>query len=83
MADDQPKVEGGLLSHPLPIKTRGDVNRARVLPQVRETGTRPAASAPAPAAKPVMRDTSLDAAKGGFDYVSKRRRLQREISGRR
>jgi len=68
----------GHLSEPYPIKTRGDVNRARVLPP-------PLSTAP-PSRKeeqraPVQRDLSQP--KGGFDYVRKRNAVLREVSGRR
>lgn len=68
----------GHLSAPYPIKTRGDVNRARVLP--------PPLEAAAPVTRkeeraPVQRDLSQP--KGGFDYVRKRNLIQREVTGRR
>lgn len=73
------KVTGGLLDEPYPIKSRGDVNRARVLPMPRakrEPAT-PKASAPAPAG-----ETESEQPKGGFDYVVKRNRMMKRISGR-
>jgi len=85
MATDKPKVTGGLLDKPYPIKTRGDVNRARVLPQVRASGgdTKPALERMPKATPALERKQESERPMGGFDYVMKRRRLQREIQGDR
>lgn len=82
MADTPKVTKEGLLDRPYPIKSRGDVNRARVLPSPRAE-TAPAKAVTPIASKTVSRDTSLDRPAGAFDQVMKRRRLQREISGRR
>lgn len=76
--DDLPKVVGGKLTKPYPIKTMGDVSRARVLPPPASAAAAPAKAAAAP--KPVVHD---EQPKGAFDYVRKRNALSREISGRR
>jgi hypothetical protein len=92
MADDDdslPTVKNGVLSKPYPIKTMGDVNRARVLPP-------PAFDAPKrPISEPRFKArlgmggdgpraiTRDEQPKGGFDYVKKRNQLQRELSGGR
>lgn len=80
----QGKVVGGLLDEPIAINSRGDVNRARVLPQVRERKARPAVAAPTPAPAPAGERESDDTgqAKSGFDYVVKRNRMLNKISGR-
>jgi len=72
------KVTGGLLDEPYPIKTRGDVSRAKVLPLPRATA-RAKAAAPAPAPTPAGES---EQPKGGFDYVVKRNRMLKPISGR-
>lgn len=82
MADDTPKVVGGKLDRPYPIKTRADLSRARVLPPPRVTsGTSHSPMAPPAAA--AKAPSSGDQPKGAFDYVKRRNALQREISGRR
>ena len=78
MADDDdslPTVSNGRLSKPYPIRTRGDVNRARVLPP--PVDERPAAkkAAPAPAA-------ADEQPKGAFDYVVKRNRMMKQMGVR-
>lgn len=72
------KVTGGLLDEPYPIRSRGDVNRARVLPQVRSKRETAAPKASAPASAPAESEQP----KGGFDYVVKRNRLMKRISAR-
>jgi hypothetical protein len=84
VAGDKPKVEGGLLSTPYPIKTRGDASRARVLPNVRAGGDTTPALERAPKATPALqRKQESERPVSGFDYVLKRRKLQREIQGGR
>lgn len=80
--DDLPKVEGGKLTKPYPIKTAGDVQRARVLPPPRMSTPAPTVSAPAPSA-PARRMSGSEQPKSGFDYIRKRNALSREVSGRR
>ena len=73
------KVAGGLLDEPYPIKTRGDVNRAKVLPMPRakrETKA-PAAAVPSPAPA-----GESELPQSGFDYVVKRNRMMKRISAR-
>jgi len=77
-----PKVTGGLLDEPYPIRTKGDVNRALVLPRPRPTSDerlerRVAPKAPAKKAAPADEQP-----KGGFDYVRKRNRMMRGVSSR-
>ena len=79
--DESPKVVGGKLDRPYPIKTRGDVQRARVLPPPRMSTpasqpTRTATPAPAPVSR-------SEQPKSAVDYVRKRNALSREISGGR
>ena len=72
------KVTGGLLDEPYPIKTRGDLNRARVLPLPRAAATR---AAPKAAVDEAPKGDS-EQPKGGFDYVVKRNRMLRGVSSR-
>jgi len=74
-----PKVTGGLLDEPYPIKTRGDVSRSRVLPLPRATTKAAAPKAAAPVPTPAGES---EQPKGGFDYVVKRNRMMKSISGR-
>lgn len=85
MADDTPKVnKRGLLTKPHPIRNRGDVSRARVLPMPEASSDAPAISTKAPdAPKAPARDRSLDRPEGGFDYIRKRNAASRALSGRR
>ena len=76
---DTPKVVGGKLDRPYPIKSRGDVNRAKVLPPPR-MDTTPAPAAPSATPPTPSRDKSLDRPQGGFDYVVKRNNLMKGIS---
>ncbi len=79
--DDLPTVKNGVLSKPYPIKTMGDVNRARVLPPpAPDTPAAPMKKAAPAAPRAIARD---EQPKGGFDYVRKRNALQRELSGGR
>ena len=76
------KVTGGLLDEPIAINSRADVNRARVLPQVRaKRDTQKPAAAPAPAPSGGG-DDDTSQPKSGFDYVAKRNRLMKRISTR-
>lgn len=76
------KVTGGLLDEPISINSRADVNRARVLPQVRAKREAPAQkTAPAPAPSGGG-DDDTSQPKSGFDYVVKRNRMMKRISGR-
>jgi hypothetical protein len=78
MADDTPKVVGGRLDRPYPIKTLGDVSRARVLPPPRTQAAPKAAAAPA---APTKSPTS-EQPQGALDYVKKRNALQKELQGK-
>lgn len=92
MAEDMslPKVtKRGLLDKPHPIRTRGDINRARVLPMPEGGGASPelphrrvGGEDEMQARKPVA-DRSLDRPKGAFDYVRKRNAASRSLSGGR
>lgn len=74
-----PKVTGGLLDEPYPIKTRGDLSRSRVLPLPRASDIgRPATKKAVPAAPAVESEQP----QGGFDYIRKRNRLMKKIAGR-
>jgi hypothetical protein len=69
--DETPKVVGGKLDRPYPIKTMGDVSRARVLPPPRvEAPAKPAAPAAA-APKPPAREPET----GMRGYVKRRNAL--------
>lgn len=81
MADDEyPRVEGGLLTKPYPIKTRGDLNRARVLPPPRPEAKAPVVTTPAPSTS--VQGKTLEQPRSGFDYVQKRNQLIKPISTR-
>jgi hypothetical protein len=79
LADDEtPKVVGGRLTKPYPIRTKGDVNRARVLPP--PIDERPAAKKAAPkAAAPAAPDK--EQGNSAFDYVVKRNRMLKGVRG--
>lgn len=92
MADDYspPKVnKKGLLDKPHPIRTRGDVNRARVLPNVDPSAAgmsrpeQPHLRLPAKDDEMAARKPVSERPVSGFDYVKKRNTLMRDISGRR
>lgn len=87
--DSLPTVKNGRLSKPYPIRSKGDVNRALVLPP----------PAPEPAARTTeqragsrfTRDkrpkgfappAESEQPQGGFDYVRKRRNLQKQLGVR-
>jgi len=72
----QGKVTGGLLDEPYPIKTRGDVNRARVLPMPRAKSER---AAPPKAAVDEAPKGESEQPKGGFDYIAKRNKMMRGV----
>jgi len=74
-------VTGGLLDEPYPIRTKGDVNRARVLPMPRGS-VRPAAKKAAPAAAPAPPAES-EQPQGGFDSIRQRNRILKRITTRR
>lgn len=79
--DDLPKVVGGRLTKPYPIRSKADMNRALVLPppiDERPAAKKPAAK-PAPAA---TADEDAEQPKGGFDYIRKRRNLQKQLGVR-
>lgn len=82
MADDDedlPHVVNGQLSKPYPIRSKADVNRALVLPPpaAERPVARPAAKKPTPKAP-----ADDEQPKSGFDYVVKRNRMLKRISGR-
>lgn len=78
MQDELPKVVGGKLTKPYPIKTMGDVQRARVLPPPRVQADATVTKAPA-APKAVVHD---EQAKSPGDYIAKRHAMQKEVQGR-
>lgn len=82
MGQGKGKVTGGLLDEPIAINTRGDVNRARVLPNVRAKKERPAVAAPSPTPAPAGEERESEQPKSGFDYVLRRNRMMKSISGR-
>jgi hypothetical protein len=72
----------GLLNEPHPINKRSDVNRAKVLPlprAKRESKSRPSPSAAPDPPAPAGENT---APQSGFDYVMRRNRMMKSISGR-
>jgi len=75
-----PKVTGGLLDEPYPIRTKGDVSRARTLPLPRGS-VRPAAKKAAPAVAPVA-PTESEQPQGGFDSIRQRNRILKRITTR-
>lgn len=79
MATDKPTVVGGLLSKPYPIKTRGDISRARVLPQPRSEEKAPTTPV-APATTKAPAEDSQP--RGAFDYVKRRNQLMKGVSVR-
>jgi len=90
MAGSKGNVTGGLLDEPYEIKTRGDVNRARVLPLPRGLNSGVAN------AQRKGQDLGMDVARkqrkaapaeseqpqGGFDYVRRRNEMMKKISTR-
>lgn len=84
MADQDDRLptvnKRGNLTAPYPIRTRGDVNRARVLPPPEPETSAPVKAAPTAAPKPVDEQP-----KGAFDYVRKRNQMMKGVSftGRR
>jgi len=67
---------------PYPIRTKGDVNRARVLPPsragMRALPARPAAKKAVPAAPPAESEQP----QGGFDSIRQRNRILKRITTR-
>jgi hypothetical protein len=90
MAEDYslPKVtKRGLLTKAHPIRNRGDISRSRVLPPP-EPDSAPAAEKihqrfPAKDDALRRREPVSERPQGALDYVGKRNKLLREISGRR
>lgn len=87
MADnDLPRVEGGKLTKPYPIRTLGDVSRARVLPPPKvEKKAAPARGTAKDVSKPNV-DVDLEPGderpKGAIDYIQRRNRMMKGVSGR-
>lgn len=91
--DDEslPTVTNGRLSKPYPIRTRGDVNRARVLPPSVDEKAPPAYKRGLDLGTEIARKqrekkaapAESEQPQGGFDYVRKRNQLMKGVRNTR